>query len=336
LYLDVKAVFHETFVQYIRNNTAIPTCELATFSDETCEKLMKQLVSLAPEGVKHYHSQSLYDCIKTLALLLWPNELVLVGKPKLATLLQGIAKRFVAMDCLKTGVYADYDPIKQDFLFREQFRRTLVNDCMVIFEQSDNASVKEYAGVPKPVVDAHVNETGLNTLNAGSRPEHSTSRIVPRACRSVVNDANDDEEFDDDTFVDAETFAQTPCALQSNTDITDATELCKAVEQASALESKSNGETAKETKNSQESDSASALHNVLKPQKAQSVVHAPEDDTKSLVSKITKSVKSFSRFSVQDDSRSSASQSTNTTSVTNSVLRKPINVRTVKLPEQTL
>jgi hypothetical protein len=108
--------------------------DLIDLSDTFCEKLCSQLVLLSPDGVADYHVKSLHECCKIVARLLWPTQLLLTARPKVQTLLRGLCKRLATADSVKHGDFLALDPIKQDFVMREAFRRAIVNDCLVVFE----------------------------------------------------------------------------------------------------------------------------------------------------------------------------------------------------------
>lgn len=136
LYLDAKAIVLEAIISCLRHEN--PTLEeLAEFSDSTCEKYCKSLQALSPEGIQDYHAKSLHDCCKVVAKLLWPTQLLLTARPKIQTLLKGLCTRLVANDSVKSSAFLSLDPMLQDFVVREAFRRTIVNDCLVVFETED-------------------------------------------------------------------------------------------------------------------------------------------------------------------------------------------------------
>lgn len=149
LYLDAKAVALETIVSALRSEKPGEALhDLIDLSDTFCEKLCSQLVLLSPDGVAEYHVKSLHECCKIVARLLWPTQLLLTARPKLQTLLRGLCKRLATADSVKHGDFLALDPIKQDFVMREAFRRAIVNDCLVVFEdesvqQHDNDAAAE-------------------------------------------------------------------------------------------------------------------------------------------------------------------------------------------------
>jgi hypothetical protein len=141
LYLDAKAIVLEAIISCLRHSS--PTVEeLAEFSDATSEKYSKSLQALSPEGIQDYHAKSLHDCCKTVAKLLWPTQLLLTARPKIQTLLKGLCTRLVANDSVKSASFLALDPMLQDFVVREAFRRTIVNDCLVVFEADADADDK--------------------------------------------------------------------------------------------------------------------------------------------------------------------------------------------------
>ena len=125
LYLDVKAVMNETIVNASNRES------LESLNEEFLGSLESTLKVLAPKGVPEYHNQSLNECVKMVARLLWPSEHLLVAKPLMITLLKGLCKRITSNE--NFAHYRALDPIKQDYVIREAFRRTLVNDCLIVF-----------------------------------------------------------------------------------------------------------------------------------------------------------------------------------------------------------
>jgi hypothetical protein len=140
LFLDVKAVSLD----------ALQKCDgdvskYLSLDDESVQILINNLKSLGPRGYKDYHTKSAHECVKTVAKLLWPSQVLLVAKPSLGSLMSGFMKRLASTDSVIKGTFLSMDPIKQDFLFRESFRRCIVNDCLVVFEQDSEVltNVKE-------------------------------------------------------------------------------------------------------------------------------------------------------------------------------------------------
>jgi len=140
LYLDVKAVVLEASQDVLK---------MSNPDDDFLMKMEKSLLVLAPSGTQQYHVKSVYESVKTTAKLLWPTELFLVAKPKLSTLLKGMCTRLAAVDQVKSGSFATLDPIKQDFVVRETFRRTIVNDCLVVFEEEKVGPDDSVSQVPE-------------------------------------------------------------------------------------------------------------------------------------------------------------------------------------------
>lgn len=132
LYLDLKAVVNEMLMRASKDLKVKASME--AFDDEFCQGALELLYLLSPKGVKDYHSQSLFECAKTTARLLWPSENLLIARPPMSALFNGLFKRICKNDAL--SYYFSLDPIKQDFVVREAFRRTIVNDCLTIFENT--------------------------------------------------------------------------------------------------------------------------------------------------------------------------------------------------------
>jgi hypothetical protein len=155
LYLDVKAIIHETMLH----------------EGATLEQLEERLFKLGPKGVPNYHARVLYDSVRIVAKLLWPSQLLMVAKPKVTLLLKGLQDRLVSL----RPIYIDSDPIKQDFFMREAFRRTLINDCLYVFDESVDAEKIH----DEPMLDLVPN--GLDTLDTDAvGPDDSASHIGSR------------------------------------------------------------------------------------------------------------------------------------------------------------
>ena len=175
LYLDVKAVVYEAIVSASRaDQRDAAFSDLCNFSGEDEDnKILRSFLKLAPAGMGEYHSKSLHDCVKIVANLLWPTEILLVARPKVTSLLSGVLRRLASQTIISAGQFLDLDPIKQDFLIREAFRRCLVNDCLVVFEESVPVTSKE--------IDLGSDEIG---------PDDSASHIGhderPRGARSTI------------------------------------------------------------------------------------------------------------------------------------------------------
>lgn len=161
LYLDAKAVALESLSQ-------------AELDEDALEDRVKALKALAPKGLHEYHEKALHDTVKTFAKLLWPTQMLLVARPKLTTLLGGMHKRLLAAEPIKTATFAALDPFKQDFVVREAFRRTLVNDCLVVFEDEGYGAGTDAAG-DDGVDDANWAD-GLNDVS----PDDSASQAPPQ------------------------------------------------------------------------------------------------------------------------------------------------------------
>jgi hypothetical protein len=141
LFLDVKTVASDA-LQKAEN-----TSKFTSLDDESIQILINNLKSLGPKGYKDYHVRSVHECVKTVAKLLWPSEILLVAKPSLGALMSGVLKRIVTAEAVEKNQFFSIDPIKQDFLFREAFRRTLVNDCLTVFEEESRPEVAVLPGV---------------------------------------------------------------------------------------------------------------------------------------------------------------------------------------------
>jgi hypothetical protein len=178
LFLDVKAAVNEAITSYLRTDSPIST-----------DAMEVSLELLSPRGIKQYHDIALHDCVKIVAKLLWPTQLLLVGKPQMHTLLSGIIKRLEINGFSK--IYNDLDPIKNDYIVREAFRRSLVNDCLYIFD--DDRIVEEApvetdrpVGSHSPKCTDYIPRGGTSV--AGSEPEFDSVsvRSAAMSVRSVM------------------------------------------------------------------------------------------------------------------------------------------------------
>ena len=168
LFLDVKTVAADALQKTTDKS------KFVSLDDESVQMLVNNLKSLGPKGYKDYHARSVHECAKTVAKLLWPSEMLLVAKPSLGALVSGVLKRIVTSDA--AAQFQTIDPIKQDFLFREAFRRTIVNDCLVVFEEEEPR--QELAALP-----------GLKEEDDEIGPDDSVSFIGgrPSGARSVIS-----------------------------------------------------------------------------------------------------------------------------------------------------
>jgi hypothetical protein len=194
LYLDAKAIVLEAIISCLRHSS--PTVEeLAEFSDATSEKYSKSLQALSPEGIQDYHAKSLHDCCKTVAKLLWPTQLLLTARPKIQTLLKGLCTRLVANDSVKSASFLALDPMLQDFVVREAFRRTIVNDCLVVFE-ADAADADDRVDRNDMVDRADRSDAGA--LDADAVDAYTAAQQASRARQDGRQDGR--RHFDDDSF----------------------------------------------------------------------------------------------------------------------------------------
>lgn len=200
-YLDIKAVVNDAL---LNNISLLKDNLLGPNSEAYSSGFLDTLVMLSPKGIPQYHDQSLFDCVKTVAKLLWPNETLLIERPKLKDLFQGMLRRILKND--SCAFYSALDPIKQDFVIREAFRRTLVNDCLRVFQTSssktdtnEERTTEERTTVERTTEErvnskARTNEDAksesqfASTLDFEIGPDDSASQIVDT--RSVVTDTS--------------------------------------------------------------------------------------------------------------------------------------------------
>lgn len=174
LYLDLKAVVAEAIVNAAAKN-AIDS--LGSLSDAEVDRLLDLLQSLAPQGVSDYHAKSLHECVKSIAKLLWPSQMLLVARPRLSVMIAGMLKRLAVNS--STRSYADLDPIKQDFIIREAFRRCLVNDCLIIFDSGDGASESSESEVGPDDSASRIGGPSVGHAGNTGRPYGARSAIGP-------------------------------------------------------------------------------------------------------------------------------------------------------------
>lgn len=192
LYLDAKAVLIEAL-----RDDAEAIAKLSDFDEDTSDLLSHNLRTLAPEGATEYHAKSLYECVKVVAKLLWPSQMLLIARPKVTTLLKGLCRRVVDSPAVKTKAFFTLDPIKQDFVVREAFRRTLVNDCLVVFDgPGGDLSVVGDSNQLQPEEEDDGELESLGDIG----PEDSASHIGPAptkrpvGARSTLGPVQEDEE----------------------------------------------------------------------------------------------------------------------------------------------
>jgi hypothetical protein len=111
------------------------------------------------------------------------------------TLLRGLCKRLANADAIKHGEFLALDPIKQDFVMRESFRRAIVNDCLVVFE--DESSRDGPTELLEKLESFDLDDEVLPSDSAsqfGSRPTgaHSNIRTKPHGADSVIGPVEDE------------------------------------------------------------------------------------------------------------------------------------------------
>ena len=180
LYLDVKAVALDLVAPLIAPAGPSGPQGPAELEEDSLEAHVKTLKCLAPKGTHEYHERALHDSVKTVAKLLWPTQMLLVARPKLSTLLSGLYKRLKTSEPIKSGAFASLDPFKQDFVIREAFRRTLVNDCLVVFESEDAGSIAGGAnGGTEGAGGDGAEDDWAERLDGGVGPDDSASQAPP-------------------------------------------------------------------------------------------------------------------------------------------------------------
>lgn len=200
LFLDVKSCIVEPLTSLSRTqssedwNTTLSSW--ASGSDDLVNELKESMMALKKASTTGAlaHQSMLYEASKKYALLLYPSEMLLVARPKLETLLRGMAQRVGAMDVFKNRSIFSLDPIKQDFVMRDVFRRVLCNDCVVVFEQEPAAVSSEPAAVSsEPAVAPQTAAEEDIDLDSNVGPDDSASALAPlaerpRGARSVIGE----------------------------------------------------------------------------------------------------------------------------------------------------
>jgi hypothetical protein len=303
LYLDAKAVINEMIAKDL--------------SDINCEDAVEMLKVLSPKGIKDYHEKSLYECLKTVARLLWPGENLVIAKPKLILFFKGIFRRLT-----DKKVYISLDPIKQDFVIREAFRRTLVNDCLIIFEASLNTveeGIEEQKTEDKPIKEDEIG------------PDDSASQVFyderPPGARSVLDYKEDDvasqsqvelqiQESEDKLKIEFKTEDNSVVQLED-----------KSVAKSVVLP----------VARSVAPSVAKSVARSVAPSVARSIKDQPIDDGRSVARSLllksfrdSETVDPLVTTAKSDDAKSYSSRSV----VSNASLKKPLNVRRVVLEEE--
>jgi len=186
LFLDVKTIM-------LDNIGLVETEALA----ETLEAGLKKL---GPTGIDDFHEKSLNECIKTVSKLLWPTELLSLAKARTFKLMQGMCRRLSSQN---TDAFRGLDPIQQDFVVREAFRRTLVNDCLVVFEgPQELPDLPELPELPRPAgarscingedfrsaseESFHASAAPSATSSVHDAPIHDSKSVAPSVAKSVA------------------------------------------------------------------------------------------------------------------------------------------------------
>jgi hypothetical protein len=181
LYLDVKSVCLD-LIRKIVWNQAHPE------SRSSDNSMLDDLKKMGPKGYPGYHERVLYDTVRFVCKLLWPSEVLVVAKPNIETLLDGLYKRLVVIDAVQRGTFLQLDFVQQDLLLREAFRRTLINDCLSIFTGTEEVLglaaaegpatvVSEPRALPQDLRETHEGPNGLDTLDTNIMPDDSASHV---------------------------------------------------------------------------------------------------------------------------------------------------------------
>lgn len=164
-FLDCKA-FLLTVLSSLQRTSDKPAealQDLMNWSDETQHDLVQKFSSV------HVNAEaSLNVIVKIYAKLLQKNGFV--AHATVSQCLRGLFKR-VCLECMHSFSWLNQDPLKLDFCFREMFRMTLHNDCMVCFEQevapkdtSNDATAVALQEADQPSVDSTHEERIVNDL----------------------------------------------------------------------------------------------------------------------------------------------------------------------------
>lgn len=328
LYLDAKAIVLEAIISCMRHGD--PTLEdLAEFSDATSEKYCKSLQALSPEGIQEYHAKSLHECCKTVAKLLWPTQLLLTARPKVQTLLKGLCTRLVANDSVKSNAFLALDPMLQDFVVREAFRRTIVNDCLVVFEAEDTESSAAAEAAAEAAVDAVLDADAVDAYNRGRHneeieevlPSDSASQIGPNGSNQRPYGAHSNIYTRPDRPERSERPRGASSVIGGDDDGSVAPSLVQSVARS---------ETRAESREAA-SRAPSVVGSVVgsSMQRTMTSPHAAHAAAKSVVGSVAASI--APRVTTAYGEKSVISRSSAFTGITNTNFRKPFNVRTVQL-----
>lgn len=129
LYTDVKRLVLDNIFLAISTNSL---STLLAWGPELEDHMVRSLTCHNPE-------EMLNQIVEIHAKLLY-NVPVNLKRIKLGTLLKGLFQRLVNDSTVKNNQIQMLDPIKQDFVCREAFRRTLASDCMQ-FETTETVTI---------------------------------------------------------------------------------------------------------------------------------------------------------------------------------------------------
>jgi hypothetical protein len=166
LYVDIKRLILDNVLLAISANSLDI---MNTWTPELENHLIQSLTCREPEkllnDIVHDHAKLLYDNPRPLQYV------------KIGTLMKGFCQRILLDPSVKNKDIMTLDPIKQDFVCREAYRRTLASDCMLFEPVPEPVPEPEPEPVPAPVQRPPTPIPEEVPLFVDIRPEDSISQI---------------------------------------------------------------------------------------------------------------------------------------------------------------
>lgn len=320
LYLDIKAVMNEVLCKSSLEKKEA----LETLNEDFLSSLESTLKVLGPKGINDYHNQSLNECVKLVARLLWPSEHLLVARPLLTTLFKGLCKRITSSE--NYPHYHALDPIKQDYVIREAFRRTLVNDCLVVFPSQQDEDLHSVDSCERPIGAQSAIAKKPIEFNTELTPDDEIHESVSVAAKSVAHIVAPifTEKLNDDaksvkslarSLARCEAIAAKPLEEQSVAQRSEAPSVARSVAPSVA---RSLAKSVAKLQSSLDDVGSVVMIDLPQRSEARSVIG------KSIISEMPK-------VTSAEECKSMRSGYSAVSSATTSTLRKPLNVRKVLL-----
>jgi hypothetical protein len=109
---------------------------------------------------------------------------VSIKRPRMENMLKGMFTRLARTPSVRSGVFFELDPMRQDFLIRDIFRLSLGNDCItVIIEPESEIQVKEEEEPKLEQFKEERTDAELGRFEEDNRtigPDDSISRVMTR------------------------------------------------------------------------------------------------------------------------------------------------------------